>query len=36
MADNFTSDHVKLLNTWQGQKRDEADPVRLSSGRIRS
>lgn len=27
MADNyFTSDHFKLLNKWQGQKRDESNP----------
>lgn len=26
MADYFTSDHFKLLNRWQGQKRDESNP----------
>lgn len=26
MADYFTSDHFKLLNKWQGQKRDESNP----------
>jgi 5-methylcytosine-specific restriction protein B len=26
MADYFTSEHFKLLNRWQGQKRDESNP----------
>ena len=26
MADNFTSDHFKLLNKWKGHKRDESNP----------
>lgn len=26
MAEYFTSDHFKLLNKWQGQKRDESNP----------
>lgn len=26
MADYFTSDHFKLLNKWQGQKRDDSNP----------
>ena len=26
MADDFTSDHCKLLNRWEGQKPDESNP----------
>lgn len=26
MANDFTSDHFKLLNRWKGQKRDESNP----------
>ena len=26
MADYFTSDHLKLLNKWKGQKRDDSNP----------